>query len=128
MIRAFLVGLIGAISIAFVSHDNETAKAVERKEKLSEYSFFKGKLSELQPADGVTAYAVNAPLFSNYAEKIRFIKVPEGATVPYNDSIAFDFPVGTVAIKNFFYFNDFRKPSKGRKIIETRLLVHNESG
>jgi hypothetical protein len=34
----------------------------ERKEKLSEYGFFKGKLSDLIPVEGVIGYTVNTPL------------------------------------------------------------------
>ncbi|MFZ6011702.1 MAG: SO2930 family diheme c-type cytochrome [Bacteroidota bacterium] len=100
----------------------------ERKDKLSDYGFFQGQLSALSPTPGVIPYTLNTPLFSNYAEKLRFIKVPEGSHIIYNDSIAFDLPVGTVLIKNFYYPEDFRKPARGRKIIETRLLVHTESG
>ena len=41
--------------------------------QLSDYSFFTGELKDLIPADKVYPYAVNTPLFSNYAEKARFI-------------------------------------------------------
>lgn len=102
-------------------------KGFVRHEKLSEYDFFVGALRDLRPAEGVLPYAVNTPLFSNYAEKLRFIMVPRGTSAKYNDTSAFDFPEGTVLIKNFYYPNDFRKPEKGRKLIETRLLV-NEAG
>jgi uncharacterized repeat protein (TIGR03806 family) len=34
-----------------------------------------------------------------------------------------EYPVGTVLLKNFFYENDERDPSKGRRLIETRMLV-----
>lgn len=100
----------------------------QRHEKLSEYGFFKGRLADLSPADDVFSYAINTPLFSNYAEKLRFFKFPEGAAMVYNDSVVFDFPVGTVLIKNFYYPHDFRKPENGRTILETRLLVHEADG
>jgi uncharacterized repeat protein (TIGR03806 family) len=100
----------------------------ERKETLSEFGFFKGKLSDLIPVEGVIGYTVNTPLFSNYAEKLRFIKIPDGERAFYNDSVNFDFPVGTILIKNFYYPLDFRKPEKGRRILETRLLVNGASG
>lgn len=100
----------------------------ERKDKLSEYNFFIGKLADLQPANGVILYTVNTPLFSNYAEKLRFVQLPEGTHATYNDSVSFVFPVGTVLIKNFYYPNDFRKAEAGRRILETRLLVRKESG
>src|SRR5688500_4466708 len=47
----------------------------ERKQKLSEYNFFSGKLSDLQPAATVIPYDINSVLFSNYAEKLRFVKL-----------------------------------------------------
>lgn len=95
---------------------------------LSEYHFFKGNMAELLPNDGVVPYDLNTPLFSDYAEKARFVWMPEGTSAKYNDSLAFDFPVGTVLIKNFYYHNDFTDHSKGRRIMETRLLVHTEKG
>jgi len=97
-------------------------------EKLSEYNFFKGKMSDLIPVDGIIPYDLNTPLFSDYAYKARFVKIPQGQKVVYNNHSVFDFPVGTVLIKNFFYPNDFRDESKGRKIMETRLLIHEENG
>ncbi|MDZ4846001.1 MAG: SO2930 family diheme c-type cytochrome [Chitinophagales bacterium] len=97
-------------------------------EKLTDYGFFKGALADLIPAHGILPYDLNTPLFSDYAHKARFVKVPAGQKAVYNASSEFDFPVGTVLIKNFFYPNDFRDDSKGRKILETRLLIHEEAG
>ncbi|MBC7851732.1 MAG: hypothetical protein H7Y31_18455, partial [Chitinophagaceae bacterium] len=56
------------------------------------------------------------------------IKVPAGSKIYYNDTAVFEMPKGTVLIKNFYYWNDFRQQKKGRKIIETRLLVHRNDG
>jgi len=95
----------------------------ERKSKLSEYGFFQGRMADLNPAEGVVPYSINAPLFSNYSEKARFLFIPKDSSFRFNDSTVFDFPSGTVLIKNFFYPTDFRNPGKGRRIIETRLLV-----
>lgn len=100
----------------------------ERKDKLSEYKFFQGTLADLNPVEGVVPYDVNTPLFSNYAEKLRFVKIPEGKKATYNDTSVFDFPVGTIFIKNFYYFNNYKKKEKGKRIVETRLLVHEEDG
>jgi uncharacterized repeat protein (TIGR03806 family) len=120
--------LLVAVFMATLVFSFSDEKKVERKEKLSDFGFFKGKLSDLKPVESLVPYSVNTPLFSNYAEKTRFIKVPEGQRVIYNDSVVFELPVGTVLIKNFYYFKDFRKPDKGMKIVETRLLVNNPSG
>ena len=98
------------------------------KMSLSDYGFFEGDLKELQPAARVFPYTLNTPLYSDYAHKARFVYIPEGAAVPYNDSIAFEFPEGTVLIKNFYYPHDFRQPEGARRIMETRLLVRNSKG
>jgi uncharacterized repeat protein (TIGR03806 family) len=101
---------------------------IERKDKLSEYGFFRGRLSDLTPDSSLLFYDVNTPLFSNYAEKLRFVRLPRGKAATYRDSVAFDLPVGTILIKNFFYPLDFRQPEKARRIMETRLLVHQQNG
>jgi uncharacterized repeat protein (TIGR03806 family) len=119
--------LIAVFALAVMSAGNRTEK-FQRKDNLSEYGFFIGNLAELKPAQGVSPYTINSSLFSNYAEKLRFIKVPGGEKAVYNDSVAFNFPVGTVLIKNFYYPMDFRKPEKGRRILETRLLVNDVDG
>jgi uncharacterized repeat protein (TIGR03806 family) len=115
------------LMFAFLTFAFETNTFV-RKDKLSEYNFFQQPLADLHPAKDVIPYDVNTPLFSNYAEKARFLKIPDGTTVIYNDTSVLDFPQGSILIKNFYFPVDFRNPSKGRKILETRLLVHEESG
>lgn len=108
---------------AFIPGDSPAPKL-----RLSEYGFFTGPLSALQPAPGVFPYEVNAPLFSDYAEKARFVYLPAGTSMQYHPERSFSFPEGAVIIKNFFYWNDVRKPELGRKILETRLLIREASG
>ncbi len=93
------------------------------EEKLSAYGFFKGELKNLEPAEGVIHYELNAPLFSDYAYKKRFVKFPKGTFASYNADDVLDFPEGTVLIKNFYYPADFRKPDENIRILETRLLM-----
>lgn len=95
---------------------------------LSDYGFFKGNIADQLPADGVIPYQLNTPLFSDYAEKLRFVKLPNGATVNYKDKEVLEFPVGTIIMKTFYYYNDARKPKKGRRLMETRVLIHEEKG
>lgn len=102
--------------------------AFEFHENLSVYHFFKGEMKLLQPNDGIVPYDLNTPLFSSYAEKARFIQLPAGTKAKYNADSVFDLPIGTVLIKNFYFPNDFRDESKGRRILETRLLVHQQDG
>ncbi len=96
------------------------------KNTLSDYGFFKGDLKNLEPVEGVVHYELNSPLFSDYAYKKRFIKFPEGTSAVYSHDDVFDFPEGTVLIKNFYYPADFRKPDEKIRILETRLLILEE--
>jgi len=121
-----LLSAIVMINSALISRQNKPV--FEKKEKLSEYNFFTGRLADLQPAAKVTPYDINMALFSNYAEKLRFIRLPDGMQASYTDDGVLELPKGTVIIKIFFYEKDFRKPGQGRRILETRLLVHEEKG
>jgi uncharacterized repeat protein (TIGR03806 family) len=98
------------------------------KEKLSDYGFFTPNLAEMQPLDGVVPYQLNTPLFSDYAFKARFIRLPQGAKVAYNPDQVFDFPVGTAIIKTFYYPKNFAQPTGEKTIIETRVLLHEDKG
>lgn len=93
-------------------------------EKLSEYQFFTGALKELRPNDRVLPYDLNTPLFTDYAEKSRFVWMPEGTGAQYAEREAFTFPEGAVLIKNFYYSHDKKAPKQGRHIVETRLLIN----
>jgi uncharacterized repeat protein (TIGR03806 family) len=77
---------------------------------------------------GVTAYTLRTPLFSDYAEKFRFVYVPRGNEIQFRETGVLDFPVGSVLIKSFGYPADFRKPGANVRIIETRLLVRRDAG
>ncbi|WP_207513918.1 SO2930 family diheme c-type cytochrome [Longitalea luteola] len=120
--------LISTVVINLAVTPTVSRPVFERKQKLSEYNFFTGKLADLQPAPAVIPYEINSELFSNYAQKMRFIKLPNGSKARYTAKGALHFPQGTVIIKNFYYENDFRKPGQGRKVIETRLLVNEAEG
>ncbi len=97
------------------------------KEKLSDYGFFIGELKNLTPADAVIPYDLNSALFTDYAFKQRFVKIPKASKVNFNPDDILDFPEGTILIKNFFYPADFRRPAENIRILETRLLI-NEAG
>ncbi len=97
-------------------------------EKLSAWGLFLGNGASQEPVGGVVPYDVNTPLFSDYAQKYRFVRLPPGKKATYRDPEAFDFPVGTVLVKSFAYPHDERDPGKGRRLIETRLLVHRPDG
>jgi uncharacterized repeat protein (TIGR03806 family) len=100
----------------------------EPPEKLSSYGLFAGSGSSQEPTAGVVPYDLNTPLFSDYAVKYRFVKLPAGTSAKYNDTGVFDFPIGTIIVKTFGYLNDYTDPAKGRRLIETRLLIHKPEG
>ncbi len=119
----FIFGLL----VAAMAGLNYQSTPVAPKMRLSEYGYFSGKMADLQPAARVFLYEVNAPLFTDYAEKSRFVFMPEGAQMVAHPSQAFDFPDGAVIIKNFYYPLDKSNPEKGRKILETRLLLKEKT-
>jgi uncharacterized repeat protein (TIGR03806 family) len=96
--------------------------------KLSQYALFAADPAAQQPNPGVLPYDLNSALFSDYAEKYRFIKLPSGTHATYRDTDAFEFPVGTVIAKTFAFPRDARDPSKGRRLIETRILKREPDG
>ena len=95
---------------------------------LSDYGFFSGDMNALIPSQGIYPYSLTSPSFADYSTKERFIYLPEGTHMEYlGDFNTLKFPIGTIIIKNFMYYNDIRDKSLGRKIIETRLLVRKET-
>jgi uncharacterized repeat protein (TIGR03806 family) len=142
MWRKFLAAAV-IISVFIVACNQEVKEPVKQAEaevpasnadmglgptKLSEYALFKGRMADMVPADGIMPYDLATPLFSDYAHKLRFVKLPAGQKAKYDPKEVFDFPVGTTLIKTFYYPTDFRDESKGRKLMETRLLIHKDSG
>ena len=123
----FLIQLAGC---KFFGDNAKVASNIIGKpfENLSEYHFFKGNLKDLSPNEKVLPYNLISTLFTDYAHKARFVYIPDGKQVDYQEETALNLPVGACYIKNFYYPNDFRDELKGRRIIETRLLVHKESG
>lgn len=81
-----------------------------------------------EPSEGVVPYDIVAPLFSDYAAKHRFIRLPEGGVITVDADGRWQFPVGTVLVKTFAFPYDMRDLSLGERVIETRLLVLEEGG
>ena len=79
----FLVLTLFLISMSFSSKRTPIYQVSNTniKDNLSEYGFFEGKLADLKPTKGVVPYTLNAPLFSDYAQKLRFVQLPDGQRV-----------------------------------------------
>ncbi|RYE03207.1 MAG: hypothetical protein EOP61_05605 [Sphingomonadales bacterium] len=89
---------------------------------LSDFGFF-SDLAKRTPAPRVTGYGLETPLFSDYAEKQRYLYLPAGAKAGYQPDKPLDLPVGAALIKTFGYSrNGAFKP------LETRLLLRRAHG
>ena len=125
-----------------------------KPEKLSDWHLVEAHDGKLVANTGVVPYDLNTPLFSDYAHKFRTMWMPKGTAAKYDAEGAFDFPLGTVLTKTFFYpkpanaageakavartydvSHDFAKDSGAEaldlnkvRLIETRVLVRREKG
>lgn len=89
---------------------------------LSEYGFF-ADAARQQPVPRVMAYALNTPLWSDGAEKLRFIYLPSGTRLQTDGEGLLKFPVGAAIIKTFAFGEGAQ-----RRLIETRVLLHRADG
>ncbi|MBZ0119460.1 MAG: hypothetical protein K8H88_20895 [Sandaracinaceae bacterium] len=96
-------------------------------QRLSEWGLFEDGARQI-PAEGVIPYEIISPLFSDYASKHRFIRLPEGGRIEYRGFGSWVFPVGTVVAKSFGFVPDVRQPGVGERLLETRLLVLEDDG
>jgi uncharacterized repeat protein (TIGR03806 family) len=95
---------------------------------LADYGLFRHPLRDLQPAEGVIEYELNTPLFSDYSQKQRLVKLPVGTSAKFKANGSLDFPVGTIIAKTFYYASDLSDPMSPRRIVETRILERRDSG
>jgi uncharacterized repeat protein (TIGR03806 family) len=89
---------------------------------LSAFGFFLDG-GRQHPAARVYPYALNTPLWSDGAEKLRFIYLPEGTQLTANGEGLLQFPVGAAIIKTFAFGE-----GDARRLIETRVLLHRAEG
>jgi uncharacterized repeat protein (TIGR03806 family) len=85
---------------------------------LSDFGFFVEGAAQ-RPAVGVTPYRIQTPLWSDGAEKLRFVYLPAGTKARAQGDGLLDLPVGAALIKTF--------KLEGR-LIETRVLLHRAEG
>lgn len=104
----------------------ETLLAEAPAPKLSDYRLFTDAAG--RRPNGLTPYALNTPLFSDYAEKHRFLYLPPGTKAAYRAEGVLDFPVGTALVKTFAYPADLRRPDEKVRYLETRLLIRKREG
>ncbi|MBU2939708.1 fibronectin type III domain-containing protein [Lacinutrix sp. C3R15] len=90
---------------------------------LSDMHIYSGNLEDLNPSPYAFEYDLISPLFTDYAYKQRIIALPSGEAMQYVDNGLPIFPDNTVIAKTFYYFNDERDITLGKKIMETRILI-----
>lgn len=149
-LRGFvLLVLVSLLSACGGEHADVRFFAEGQPKALSEWHVLKVEGGRLSLNAGVVPYDLNTPLFSDYAHKLRTIWMPKGKSARYDAQNSFDFPVGTIISKTFYYplpgdgkwdgksvartvsnddpHNETLDLSKVR-LIETRLLVRREAG
>ena len=119
-------------------------------EHLSDWHVLIADGGRLSLNGGVVPYDLNTPLFSDYAHKLRTIWMPKGQAAKYDPEKAFDFPVGTIITKTFYYprvdgaakdakavavnydtaadFDGAKLKLDHVRLIETRVLVRRDKG
>ena len=95
--------------------------------ELSDYRLFMDAAGR-KPKPELTPYSLNTPLFSDYAEKLRFAYLPAGTHASYTKTGVLDFPIGAALIKTFAYPADLRRPDSKLRYVETRLLIRKSEG
>ncbi|HBK91091.1 MAG TPA: hypothetical protein DDZ68_05420 [Parvularcula sp.] len=115
-------------------------------ERLSDWNLISAANGVLTLNARAIPYDLATPLFSDYALKLRTVTLPDGLAAAYDVEHAFDFPVGTIISKTFYYpkaggagqnavtygpspaLNGGAMPLQGLRLIETRLLVRRAKG
>ncbi len=89
---------------------------------LAEFGFFTDA-SARRPGEGLIPYELNTPLWSDGADKLRYIYVPAGETIEADGEGLLRFPVGSALIKTFAFGE-----GEAQRFIETRVMLHRADG
>lgn len=112
----------------------------EAPQRLSEWQLFSTAGRQLSPVAETLVYRPASTLFSDYAQKLRSLWIPDGQQAQLLDG-ELQYPVGTVLSKTFYYPStadgrvqarpDLKQQSinlENNRLLETRLLVRQASG
>jgi len=120
----------------------QVAAAEAYPQRLSAWGLMERRGDRLVLGEDVTPYEVKTPLFGDYALKLRTWYLPPDTAMSYRPRDSFDFPVGSVISKTFFYperdgvamaadgwHGDVdRLDLAAYRLVETRLLVRQAHG
>ncbi|MFT3898288.1 MAG: SO2930 family diheme c-type cytochrome [Thermomonas sp.] len=119
--------------------------AAGQPQSLADWHVLDVRDGKLALNDGVLPYDLATPLFTDYAHKLRTVWMPKGKAARYSAGEEFDFPVGTIFSKTFYYPRGegdavLRSADDGpdlrgggldlskMRLVETRLLVRRKDG
>jgi uncharacterized repeat protein (TIGR03806 family) len=125
LLAAAVLALTGALAVraAPVAGVSDSAiRADAMPPLLSAYGFFADAPAQ-QPVTGVLPYRLNTALWSDGADKLRFVYVPKGAKAVAKGEGLIELPIGSALIKTFAFTENGQ-----RRLIETRLLLHRAEG
>ncbi|MFT7652972.1 MAG: putative repeat protein (TIGR03806 family) [Limisphaerales bacterium] len=124
--------LLFVLSLGSCGSDPKFYAADHYPQRLSAWAVISADLSV--PASS-EVYELNTPLFSDYANKLRTLYLPPGHEAKYSDYEAFEFPVGTIVTKTFYYAENElgqilidQQNTSNKRVLETRLLVKQANG
>mgnify|MGYP005990501953 CR=1 FL=1 len=129
MIRAVSLATIGVAAalalgaaVPVTKVDEATINRPTFPAHLSDYRFFEDAGARV-PNKNVIPYRLNTPLFSDYAEKLRYLYIPDGMQAKANGEELIALPVGSAIIKSFGY-----EQAGKLRLIETRVMLHRADG
>lgn len=123
-----------ALTASIAAHPGRDAAAAEQAtvddravaegtpRTLAEFGFFADAPAQV-PAARVMPYRLNTPLYSDGADKLRFLYLPAGARLTADGEGLLGIPVGAALIKTFAFGQ-----GADRRLIETRVLLHRADG
>lgn len=131
LLLAALLALAGTVmvrasSLSAIAVNDAAITGDAPPRQLSEYRFF-ADMGAQQPIPHVRPYRLNMPLYSDGAEKLRFVYMPQGTRLAAagagEGGGLLEFPVGSALIKTFAFGEGDK-----RRLIETRVLLHRADG
>ncbi len=115
----YVVGYGGTIYA--IRGDSSSDPLAGFPEQLSDTGLF-SDLANLTPASGLLEYSVRTPLWTDHAGKQRWLALPNGTKITFSSTGNWEFPVGTILVKQFDMEMTAGDPSTARHL-ETRVLV-----
>lgn len=89
---------------------------------LAQFGFFQDAAGRV-PGRDLIPYELNTPLYSDGADKLRYLYVPEGQPIAADGDGLLQLPVGSAIIKTFAF-----GAGEDQSYIETRVLLHRADG